>query len=431
MGKPAARITDQHVCPRTTGNTPHVGGPIVAGCPSVLIGGQPAARVGDKAVCVGPPDRVARGSRSVLIGGRPAARMGDATAHGGRIVTGFPTVLIGDSGGGGAAAVAGAAPSAAVAGKIERIEARQSLIADGRDRAAGMTGKERDQLLAAADRFERNIEDVERARLAEDVYRAPGDPGSPPPGWKRLSADPDSLPEELRDIVWDDPKTGYRAALYESEIDGSRVLAFRGTAEAQGWKNNLQQGLGYESQQYMRAADTAKVLKRVYGGDFELSGHSLGGGLAQTAAGATGQPATVFNAAGPHPDTLKRVGDLDRGDVDKLVEAYHVRGEALTGGQRPYVNLVTGTLGTAGRWALAPFRAVGMLFGGSAPKLKPVWVYDAVGTRHTLPAVNAQGESMSILKARPIKRHGMDMVVNGFEKQKSDDQAAIERATVR
>ena len=92
----AARITDMHVCPMVTGIVPHVGGPIIPpGEPTVLIGGMPAARVGDMAVCVGPPDTIAMGSATVLIGGMPAARMGDTTAHGGSIVLGCPTVLIG------------------------------------------------------------------------------------------------------------------------------------------------------------------------------------------------------------------------------------------------------------------------------------------------------------------------------------------------
>ena len=96
MGAPAARITDMHVCPMVTGVVPHVGGPILpAGEPTVLIGSLPAARVGDMATCVGPPDSIVAGSGTVLIGGMPAARMGDSTAHGGTIVLGEPTVLIG------------------------------------------------------------------------------------------------------------------------------------------------------------------------------------------------------------------------------------------------------------------------------------------------------------------------------------------------
>ncbi len=85
-----------HTCPMVTGTVPHVGGPVLPpGEPTVLIGGMPAARVGDMAVCTGPPDSIAMGSATVFIGGMPAARMGDVTAHGGTIVAGCPTVLIG------------------------------------------------------------------------------------------------------------------------------------------------------------------------------------------------------------------------------------------------------------------------------------------------------------------------------------------------
>ena len=93
---PAARISDMHVCPMVTGLVPHVGGPILPpGCPTVLIGGLPAARVTDMCTCVGPPDVIVMGSATVLIGGLPAARMGDSTAHGGTIILGCFTVMIG------------------------------------------------------------------------------------------------------------------------------------------------------------------------------------------------------------------------------------------------------------------------------------------------------------------------------------------------
>ena len=96
MGMPAARVTDMHVCPMVTVLVPHVGGPILPpGCPTVLVGGLPAARLGDMATCVGPPDVIILGSFTVLIGGMPAARLGDMTAHGGTIILGLPTVLIG------------------------------------------------------------------------------------------------------------------------------------------------------------------------------------------------------------------------------------------------------------------------------------------------------------------------------------------------
>lgn len=82
-----------------TAIVPHVGGPILPPCePTVLIGFQPAARVSDMALCVGPPDVIAMGSPTVLIGNMMAARIGDPTVHGGVIVMGCPTVMIGEVG---------------------------------------------------------------------------------------------------------------------------------------------------------------------------------------------------------------------------------------------------------------------------------------------------------------------------------------------
>jgi uncharacterized Zn-binding protein involved in type VI secretion len=93
----AARVGDMHTCPmQTPVPSPHVGGPILpAGCPTVLIANMPAARVGDMCTCAGPPDTIVAGSATVMIGSMPAARMGDSTAHGGSIVIGCPTVMIG------------------------------------------------------------------------------------------------------------------------------------------------------------------------------------------------------------------------------------------------------------------------------------------------------------------------------------------------
>ena len=95
MGQPAARATDMHTCPMCTGPVPHVGGPVLPGQMTVLIGGLPAARATDQMVCVGPPDVIALGSFTVLIGKLPAARMGDIGGHGGPIILGCPRVLIG------------------------------------------------------------------------------------------------------------------------------------------------------------------------------------------------------------------------------------------------------------------------------------------------------------------------------------------------
>ncbi|MCC7267705.1 MAG: PAAR domain-containing protein [Caulobacteraceae bacterium] len=93
---PAARVGDMHTCPMVTVLVPHVGGPVLPPCaPTVIVGGMPQARVTDMCTCVGPPDMIAKGSATVIVMGLPAARIGDMTVHGGVIVTGFPTVIIG------------------------------------------------------------------------------------------------------------------------------------------------------------------------------------------------------------------------------------------------------------------------------------------------------------------------------------------------
>jgi uncharacterized Zn-binding protein involved in type VI secretion len=112
MSLPAARVTDMHVCPMFNGPQPHVGGVIVTGnSPTVLIGGMPAAILGDSCACAGSMATIIKGSATVFIGGKPAARMGDMTSHGGTIMMGCPTVLIGDSAGGVGSGGGGAATS--------------------------------------------------------------------------------------------------------------------------------------------------------------------------------------------------------------------------------------------------------------------------------------------------------------------------------
>ena len=96
---PAARITDRTACPAVApGPVPHVGGPIVTGAATVITGFRPQARIGDTAICVPPgiPDSIVRGSSNVFVNFRNAARLTDPMAHGGKIITGCPTVIIGE-----------------------------------------------------------------------------------------------------------------------------------------------------------------------------------------------------------------------------------------------------------------------------------------------------------------------------------------------
>lgn len=93
--KPIALVGDHHQCPASSGPVPHVGGPIIKGATTVLVNGRPIARVGDQAACNGPLDIIIEGSSTIFVEGLPAARMGDKTAHGGVIVVGDPSVIVG------------------------------------------------------------------------------------------------------------------------------------------------------------------------------------------------------------------------------------------------------------------------------------------------------------------------------------------------
>lgn len=128
---PAARITDMHTCPMVTGLVPHVGGPVVLGSFNVITCSIPQARVSDMLVCVGPPDTIVKGSATVFVNNMPAARMGDNTAHGGVIVAGAPTVIIGDAGGGGGGGGAGMASSGAYQAPAAQAKALAAAARDG------------------------------------------------------------------------------------------------------------------------------------------------------------------------------------------------------------------------------------------------------------------------------------------------------------
>ena len=291
---PAARITDNHVCPLVNpGPVPHVGGPITMGAVSVLVSGMPQARIGDICVCVGPPDAVAMGAINVLIGGSPAARMGDATAHGGSIVTGAPTVLIGMASGTATPpqALPAAPPQPAMAAPDP------ATPADLAQELAEIEAAQDDAMLAAA------------------TY---GDDTAPlPANTRRATA------EELEALGLVDPQTGYdltrlggtdyRADVFiKSDPSGGQeeiVVGFRGSETANDWKKaNLPQAVGLKSPYYAQAAELGQTINAAATVNVRFVGHSLGGGLASTAGIATGNSVTTFNSAGLHSNTIDRYG---------------------------------------------------------------------------------------------------------------------------
>ena len=398
-----------HVCPMVTGLVPHVGGPVLpSGCPTVLIGMMPAARVGDMAVCVGPPDVIAKGSATVLIGNMPAARLGDTMAHGGAIVSGCPTVMIGDSGGSGPSGCSGAGnpvQDALLEAKAQRYECRQNLIAQGQD-------SDDPDVQAAADRFSRENHDIEQAQLSKNVY----DPSAgTPPGWTNISNDPAALAKYgLTPDMLQQDGSGFRAQMYEPDPavfgdDMKPTVAFKGTTASslEDWQNNAAQSAGLESSYYKNAVQIGNNLSDS-GADVDITGHSLGGGMASAASQTSGLDATTFNAAGLNAGTVAKYAGTP---MESDINAYHVSGDPLTALQEPSVFRSVIVAGI-GEWLGGPLGTIGLSAAvNSVPK--------AIGTSYELP-----GSGLN-----PIDRHSMDQVIAGIEEQKSDDQSTLEEAT--
>jgi len=313
---PAARVTDMHVCPMVTPGTPpvpHVGGPIIPACsPNVITGFMPQARVTDPCTCVGPLDAIVKGSPTVLVNGLQAARIGDPTVHGGAITTGFPTVLIGEMGSG--SVPAGVALVMKPPTSVVCAELAQQL----------------DQLTAAET----------QAALADATYSEDPDAPPPPPpdGWARAT------PQDKMDLGLLDEETGedltkiddsaFRADVF-THLDPTTKqktysIGFKGTTmtSLEDWKNNLQQGAGTETAYYKQAMDIATTASAAKPGAVQFTGHSLGGGMASAASAVSGAPATVFNPAGLHANTVKGFVD-PTGMKVAPVTAYYVDGEVL------------------------------------------------------------------------------------------------------
>lgn len=237
------------------------------------------------------------------------------------------------------------------------------------------------------------------ALLAADVYR---DSPAPPDGYRvatedelaRLGLDPDQL----------DPGTGFRARVYaETDADGGYVVAFRGSQQGSDWLTNARQGVGLDSDHYARALEIGRIVGR---NDevVTMTGHSLGGGLASTAALASGAPADTFNAAGLHGDTLDAARAVAgaSGAGAPRVDNWRVPGELLTalqeGGDRA-VGAGLGGLVTGG-----------LLGAGAGAAL--VDLPEAHGRQHALPDVAPDGVGW-LGSLNPVARHGIDWVLAG------------------
>ncbi len=331
-GQLASRIGDMHLCPQVTVVVPHIGGPLILGSFTVRTGGVPQSRVGDMLICIGPPDVVAMGC---------------------------PTVLVGMTGG-------GLGFGAILSGLMLGLE----------NFASGLIGGVENIILPPSPRppLAQLQHAREMAALANNVYQDSG----APPGYSRLDDDPSKLPPMLRDPhLFHDSASGFDAALYKNKKTGTIVIAYRGTEKTHwnDWSTDFQQAAGKPTDQYDEATELASTVKASYPADqsVEITGHSLGGGLAQVASAVTGYPATTFNAAGINNATFPQYDTLPS---NVRAQNYTVQGEVLTTGQR------------------------------SLP------IPEASGEQITLEARDANG---NLLPVDPIGRHGMDSVQQSID----------------
>lgn len=278
------------------------------------------------------------------------------------------------------------------AAKAQRWKYRKATIAAGREKAKSMPDSpERDKVLDAANRFERNNSAVEHARLASDVYEYDHKPTwwNAPDGWTNVSDDPAALTKyglSQKDLSI--PGSNFRVQVYEPDsavfgTDMKPTIVFQGTNPTSwsDWANNAEQGNGADSAYYKQAVSIGQKLA-AKGADVTIAGHSLGGGMTSAASLTSGLPADTFNAAGLNAGTLAKYGVTP---IASQIQAFRVEGEILTSVQES--NVLKGKIPTA------------------------------VGTPYTLPGT---GDALG--------RHSMNEVIDGIEKQKRQDEATLTRA---
>jgi hypothetical protein len=316
--------------------------------------------------------------------------------------------------------------------KAKRLKRRAELIANAKGVAPSLSEPERSKLRNAADEFERDTHDVERAKLSQAVY-----PGNPvPDGWRKV--DPAELGLNPSDFHQDG--SNFTAALYQCEIDpekGKYVLAFKGTdpTNLEDWNNNLAQIANGDSEYYKKAIRLAHDAKGSTG-DLEITGHSLGGGLASAAAIVNDIPATTFNPAGLSRDTLP--AGMSVSGHDDLITSYHIEGEALAIQDHPLLQSGAAALGGVAAVAIIPTPGVLIdpLLQGAVKQVGPTNIAGAfgkalmgdlpkaVGSRVDLPFVDKQGVTHP-LDLDPGKRHDIRSVIDAMESEKSADEQTI------
>ena len=284
---------------------------------------------------------------------------------------------------------------------------------------------QRQRAQEAADRLARNNVAVERARLSEHVYHSDLVPPLPEPiGWHMLT-EKELARKGITKAMLNDPASGFKAALYQSAFERppKLVMACAGTEDWSDWSTNLQQGVGVETEQYNMSMKLAQLVTRKFPvGTVDITGHSLGGGLASAATAVTGAKGYTFNAAGLHPNTVSRapynISPAEMLSRGGLIDAYHSTADPLTNLQSGMKGTLGGLAGTATGYPLAP---------------------EALGVPHALvPAEGWQHEWLELGKRNPLatstnmalEGHGVDPeMVDNIEAQKAEDTATLTQFT--
>ncbi|WP_306534997.1 type VI secretion system tip protein TssI/VgrG [Geobacter sp.] len=316
--------------------------------------------------------------------------------------------------------------SPAEQGKKERRAARFQLIADARKKAATMKEPDKSTVLKAADDFKQNIDGAEKAVLSADAYHYVNDVGAVPVGYLRGSESPLRLPKGITKEMLAPRGSGFRAEIYypDKEIlgpDAKPVLVFKGTTSREDWKNNFQQGLGKESDYYKKAMNLASLMNQATNGNFEIAGHSLGGGMASAAGVITGAPTTTFNPAGLHNNTVAAYGK-SRADGKHIMD-YIVKGEVLNAGQDGIT--------TVGSKMVEKGISLGGITGPAIAMAGAKVLADSppthVGKEIPLPGkVGASGKE--VLFRDPISRHSMGSTIPAIEAVKEQNRRTLARA---
>lgn len=425
------------------------GGSVIVEQPLAHSEQQRDARVGDRFACIkhpGPPEhRLLNGCWFNRVEGKPVAIAFVTKASCGcRIVTGSTIYRC----------------CKHLDAKARRLAEREALIEGAREMAKqewcepGL-GK---LINENADRLERLNQDVRYADASVAVYgdatdprftlghgNTPGDANSPE-GMIRLS-DPrfrENLPESLRNgKLWNNPNSGLQAALYYDELSGQYILAFRGTeglSDNGDLVSNALQVHGLTAPQYTQAMRLGRsiaenpepFMSTAPGGqqrpDMHFTGHSLGGGLASTAAAIANRRFTTFNGAGIHANTLPRFteGARSNSDADPLGRRYFSEKDPLSyaqteqGSQQAYASLI----------AIPFFREIAersaQLTGGRLPRALGNEVFEVPNHAWRTP------EDIRLNRTRDAGwsgGHSMMTVVQGIESEKDEAIRNLQNAT--